>query len=128
MVSSIQSKQTDEYSIYNVFYCWTANLPSWKSWSVYGIRSGDPLDALFFISVSRYMSPVVTVTASSSFISLLICSCMARNIPLWGLATPQGLKSPISAIFKVWVSLFFSTQFFIDSLIRPLLTFDDKSK
>jgi len=36
-------------------------------------------------------------------------------------ATPQGLKSSISAVFKVQVSLFFSAHFFIDYLTLPWL-------
>ena len=35
-------------------------------------------------------------------------------------ATPQGLESPISAIFKVRLSLFFRLSFFIDYLTLPL--------
>jgi hypothetical protein len=34
-------------------------------------------------------------------------------------ARPQGLKLPISAIFKVLLSLFFSARFFIDYLTLP---------
>lgn len=34
-------------------------------------------------------------------------------------ATPQGLKSPISAVFKVQSSLFFRPSFFIDYLTLP---------
>lgn len=34
-------------------------------------------------------------------------------------ATPQGLKSPISAVFKVQSSLFFRLSFFIDYLTLP---------
>ena len=36
-------------------------------------------------------------------------------------ATLQGLKSPISAVFKVQMSLFFSAQFFIDYLTLPII-------
>ena len=35
-------------------------------------------------------------------------------------ATPQGLKSSISAIFKVRLGLFFGPKFFIDYLTLPL--------
>lgn len=42
----------------------------------------------------------------------------ARVKGLFG-ATPQGLKSPISAIFKVRLSLFFRLGFFIDYLTLP---------
>ena len=34
-------------------------------------------------------------------------------------ARPQGLKPPISAIFKVLLGLFFSARFFIDYLTLP---------
>ena len=44
----------------------------------------------------------------------------SRDWSLVGIgATPQGLKLPISAIFKVRVSLFFSALFFIDYLTLP---------
>ena len=41
--------------------------------------------------------------------------------PLWGLGQgPKVLKPLISAIFKVWLSLFFRLRFFIDYLTLPI--------
>ena len=42
-------------------------------------------------------------------------------------ATPQGLKSPLSAIFKVRLSLIFRLSFFIDYLTLPHFALSKKT-